>query len=248
MNDDRLTKSMLKSPKRILDVGTGPGHWATEIADLFPNADVIGTDLSPIQDPEAPPNCHFFIDDCEDEWGWEEDFDFIHARSLSGGVSKWRKFYRQCFKNMVPGGQVEIQEHDFMVTSQTKDIPEWVRHWQQELDLAFKRLGKDIQVPVERHIQYLKEAGFVNVKVESVNIPIGTWPKDERLKKMGDWNQRQMLKLVESYSLAPFTEILKKTLEETQVMVEMTKSELREKRHHLLIKFHFITGTKPLCK
>jgi methylase of polypeptide subunit release factors len=35
--------------QRILDVGTGTGIWAVEMADQFPQAEVIGTDLSPIQ-------------------------------------------------------------------------------------------------------------------------------------------------------------------------------------------------------
>lgn len=33
----------------MLDIGTGTGLWAIEMADLFPNATVIGTDLSPVQ-------------------------------------------------------------------------------------------------------------------------------------------------------------------------------------------------------
>lgn len=248
MNDGKLTETTLKNPKRILDIGTGTGHWAVETADLFPKTDIIGTDLSPIQDPEAPPNCHFFVDDCEDEWGWEEDFDFVHGRCLSGSISNLRRFYRQCFQNLVPGGHVEMQEHDFILTSQVKHTPKWISHWQQELNIAFKTFGKELQIPIEKHVHFLKEAGFTNVKVESAAIPIGAWAKDERLKKIGEWNQRQMLDLVESYSLAAYTEILKKTLEETQVTLAMTKSELREKKHHLLIKFHFITGTKPMSK
>jgi cyclopropane fatty-acyl-phospholipid synthase-like methyltransferase len=35
--------------QRILDIGTGTGIWAIEMADQFPQAEVIGTDLSPIQ-------------------------------------------------------------------------------------------------------------------------------------------------------------------------------------------------------
>lgn len=36
-------------PQRVLDIGTGTGIYAIEIADEFPSADVLGIDLSPIQ-------------------------------------------------------------------------------------------------------------------------------------------------------------------------------------------------------
>ena len=35
--------------QKALDVGTGTGIWAIDFADEFPSAQVIGTDLSPIQ-------------------------------------------------------------------------------------------------------------------------------------------------------------------------------------------------------
>ncbi len=37
------------SPQRVLDLGTGTGIWAMEFADQFQSAEVLGTDLSPIQ-------------------------------------------------------------------------------------------------------------------------------------------------------------------------------------------------------
>jgi ubiquinone/menaquinone biosynthesis C-methylase UbiE len=45
----RLHVAPLDKPQRILDIGTGTGIWAIDIADQFPEAEVIGTDLSPIQ-------------------------------------------------------------------------------------------------------------------------------------------------------------------------------------------------------
>ena len=37
------------NPQRILDLGTGTGIWAIEMADMYPSAAVVGTDLSPVQ-------------------------------------------------------------------------------------------------------------------------------------------------------------------------------------------------------
>lgn len=39
----------LSNPMRILDVGTGTGIWAMEMADKYPESTIIGTDLSPVQ-------------------------------------------------------------------------------------------------------------------------------------------------------------------------------------------------------
>jgi len=50
-------------PRKILDLATGTGRWAVEIADEFPTAQVIGTDLSPVQPALVPPNLNFYVDD-----------------------------------------------------------------------------------------------------------------------------------------------------------------------------------------
>lgn len=47
--EGELHLAPLKSPQNILDLGTGTGIWAVEIADKFPSASVTGTDLSPVQ-------------------------------------------------------------------------------------------------------------------------------------------------------------------------------------------------------
>ena len=86
------------SPQRILDVATGTGIWAIEMADDFPEATVIGTDLSPIQPGWLPPNCRFYVDDVESEWAFGEReglFDYIHSRALAGSIGDWANLYKQ---------------------------------------------------------------------------------------------------------------------------------------------------------
>ena len=43
--DGKLHLAPIKNPHRILDIGTGTGIWAIDMADLYPSAEVIGTDI-----------------------------------------------------------------------------------------------------------------------------------------------------------------------------------------------------------
>jgi methylase of polypeptide subunit release factors len=42
---DNLYLAPLENPQAILDVGTGTGIWAVEVAEKFPDCEVIGTDI-----------------------------------------------------------------------------------------------------------------------------------------------------------------------------------------------------------
>jgi metalloendopeptidase OMA1, mitochondrial len=50
-------------PRRVLDVGTGTGLWCIQMGDLYPSADILGIDISPIQPREVPLNVRFMVDD-----------------------------------------------------------------------------------------------------------------------------------------------------------------------------------------
>ena len=114
--DNKLTLAPLKDDiERIVDVGTGTGLWAIDMAEQYPKCTIIGTDLSPIQAKWVPPNVRFEIDDCCLEWTYKlSSIDFVHVSLLLGSVSDWPAFYKEAmrwvegvFRN--PGQSIKIQ-------------------------------------------------------------------------------------------------------------------------------------------
>lgn len=167
-----LYTAALPDPKtnpslRILDLGTGTGAWAMDMADEFPNSQVFGVDLSPIQPPFVPPNCHFYIDDYELNWTYsdEEKFDYIHGRAVGGTVADWTAFYRNIMDNLKPGGIIEMQEYDAWIYSDDDSMQRapWTQEWLEKLDSAAIKFGKRFSV-AHLQRQWLIDAGFEDVK------------------------------------------------------------------------------------
>jgi hypothetical protein len=52
----------IRNPKSILDVGTGKGAWAVEMAHEFATADeVVGVDIESVAPLHYPANCRFEV-------------------------------------------------------------------------------------------------------------------------------------------------------------------------------------------
>ncbi|KAH7403098.1 S-adenosyl-L-methionine-dependent methyltransferase [Cadophora sp. MPI-SDFR-AT-0126] len=152
------------NPQRVLDFGTGTGIWALDMADENPGAEVIGTDLSPIQPTWVPPNCRFIVDDVEDEWVYS-DFDFVHGRGMAGSIKNWETLYARVLKNLKRGGYLEMQEYETWARSDDDEKLEncpCIKKWQQHLDEASRAFGKRMNVAAEQK-EKLVAAGFEDV-------------------------------------------------------------------------------------
>jgi predicted RNA methylase len=65
----------------IVDLGTGSGLWAIEVADEYPGATVMGVDISPVQPTSVPENCSFMMDNMLEGLSFDTDsVDLAHSR------------------------------------------------------------------------------------------------------------------------------------------------------------------------
>ncbi|KAJ9302775.1 hypothetical protein DTO271G3_149 [Paecilomyces variotii] len=244
----RLFLSPVHNPQRILDVGTGTGIWAMDVADEFPSSQVIGTDLSPIQPGWVPPNVQFYVEDLEDDWVYDSDdaFDLIHTRVMGGSISDWDKFVGQAHTHLKPGGWLELHEPQSWVTSDddSKDRVKYTNQFQAKCVEAAQRFGKDInQAPT--HKQRLVNAGFVDVQEDVMKLPIGTWPKDRHLKEIGRYWLEHMIGGIEVYTLGFIGKVLGWDELECRVLIAKVTEELRDRRNHLYVNLHIVRGQKP---
>lgn len=134
---------------------------------MYPNAEVIGTDLSPIQPSWVPPNCFFEIEDATQAWTFKEnDFDLVHMRYLVGSIPDWTELFKQAYRVLKPGGWLESFESDAPITSKDGTVKDEsaLHQWGIMFGEAGKRTGRSFLV-IDEDLQRkaMEEAGFVNI-------------------------------------------------------------------------------------
>ncbi|KAF8453268.1 S-adenosyl-L-methionine-dependent methyltransferase, partial [Kalaharituber pfeilii] len=189
----KLYTAPLDNPQNVLDVGTGTGIWAIDLADQHPEAKVLGNDISPIQPKWVPPNLKFEVDDMEEEWTYPDNsFDFIHIRCLSGCFKDWDLVLAHAYRKTMPGGYIEFQDYgcelflnDGTRLGKSNDETPLGRFFYLVMGAAEKQ-GRPLAVARGMKAR-LENAGFVDVREHLTIWPLGTWPKDKRLKEIGRW-------------------------------------------------------------
>ncbi|KAI5820722.1 S-adenosyl-L-methionine-dependent methyltransferase [Pyronema omphalodes] len=209
--DNRLHLTPLKTPARILDIGCGAGKWAIDMAEKYPDCEVVGVDLSPIQPTTVPKNLTFVVHDVERRWTFGENkFDFIHIRNLAQGISNWKYVISRAYAALKPGGFIELSELE--TTANCDDnggLPDndEIKIFMDKLNSALLKLGRS-PATKESMINHLMTTDFINVEATTFKHPFGPWSKDEKLKKVGAMNEEDCGTMFTAYGLAAFTRVL----------------------------------------
>jgi hypothetical protein len=252
----QLTSVPLVNPTKILDIGTGTGDWVIGIGEAFPDAEVIGTDLSAIQPSAVPPNVFFEIFDAEDEDDWtylKDFFDLIHFRNMAGSFYSWDKMYERAFTHLKLGGWIEVVGFDDPCNTISKYFKKGseMYNWYMALGEASVRSGKDVG-PAHLDPERLSAAGFVDVKVTRHELPMGVWPEEPEVRSTAKLWLVACLAGFESMSLRLLTRDLGWEPDEVLRMcrnIEATLKSLamdKEKAKGLSSSVKILIGRKPL--
>ncbi|KAI2633472.1 S-adenosyl-L-methionine-dependent methyltransferase [Xylaria nigripes] len=190
---------LAEPPRKILDVATGIGLWAIEMGDRYPDATVLGLDLSSIQptsyvyaiipqgdwiiwtndQKRAPPNVNFQVDDVEDTWVHGHDYDFIHIREACAYMRSTPIVIENAIEHLKPGGWFEVQEFHWIAENEDgtidDDVP--VNQFMKLMSAAARTEGRNIPIVPDIGV-IMEKAGFVDITKTTFRVPYGTWPAD----------------------------------------------------------------------
>ncbi|KAJ4304105.1 hypothetical protein N0V88_001715 [Collariella sp. IMI 366227] len=251
--DFELTTVPLNNPSYILDIGTGIGEWAIGMAERYPECDVFGTDIAPIQPTQVPSNAEFHIDDAEeDEWVHPPNAaDLVHIRNMEGAFSDWTHVYRQSFRSIKPGGWIEVIDwEDFFADKNylsfyPKDSAAYILT--TAIVEASKRAGKPRD---SRHLDpnLLVQVGFVDIQERVYNMGVGSRTNS----RYGHMWLFALMTGMEATSLRLLTKYLLWDADYVRELCRQCAQELKtvaedpKRIDPFVVKLRVVVGRKPL--
>jgi len=158
-----------------------------EIADKYPDSVVAGIDVAPIQERKSvPQNCWFYCGNMLDKGlrFVEEPFDLIQSRSMAMAIPDhlWPAYVAAIHEKMKYEGWVQfIEMEPFRQCYGPLPSLSYLGEYEKvvakvmlsKYDVTLGGLGTKL-------MDYLEDAGFINIKKEDGITQLGNWTKGIR--------------------------------------------------------------------
>ena len=119
----------------------------------------------------------------------------------------------------------------FVSDDDTVSVSNQLVHFLDKISTSAARAGLDLRV-APKFEELLRDAGFKNVVSEIRKLPMGTWPRDVRLKEAGRYHRAQFMEALPGIAMRPFTRLLKWSPEQVEAYVAVTRSSILDPRVH----------------
>ncbi|KAG8872850.1 hypothetical protein FRB97_007285, partial [Tulasnella sp. 331] len=238
----------------ILDIGTGSGIWAVQMALEFPRSQVLGIDLAAPISTMGPPNCRFKTYDVNQGLdGLGMTFDVVHIRCVDQGVRSQVDLISTVAKVMRPGGiflsiggsSAVCDEQDGLITAEAEDEPgfSWAAKLLRINERIVQRRSPGI-VDVPKMFQNLKKIDcWEECGGNKVRVALSPWENDERERSVGEMMRSNLYGFADA--IRPVLQLEGYHPKDVDLWISNALDELRRQERHLYVNHHY-TGLRDL--
>lgn len=156
------------NPKKhdvVLEIGSGLGILANEIANIIPDGNIFGIELLKPQlykSPKNITNLHFINGDVQNLPFFKNKFDMVYGRYILEHLSNPEIALKEIYEVLKPGGKIYLQENAILTIQFYPACPKFDYAWKKFADLQSK-LGGDAMIGIKLY-QLLKQASFNHIE------------------------------------------------------------------------------------
>jgi ubiquinone/menaquinone biosynthesis C-methylase UbiE len=167
----------------ILDIACGPGEWALEIAQKFPDKQITGVDISELMisyarymaESRSLTNTHFQVMDVRQPLAFADaSFDLINARLISGFLTTtmWPVLLKECFRLLHPGGIICSTETESIGVTTSPALARYKHLFVEAMRKAGQcfSLKGDLTAITAMQARLLTNAGFQHIQHQAFSI------------------------------------------------------------------------------